>query len=103
MSRNEKDKTYKFVNNELFLMCNDWIFNKIKYIIGILFVIFIIFITDEKYHLFDDFLSMSIPKKLLTLYVIFITLFFIYLLNKFSIFLRRKVVNFFKNQGEFIA
>ena len=93
----------KNVNNEWFLFCNDWIFKKLIYIIGIPVILFFISITIKEYHLLDKFLYMSTIEKYLTFVGILIVLFFIYALNRFSTFLRRKVVNFFKNQGEFKA
>ena len=101
--REKKDETHKFVDTKQYIKNHIILSNKLFFICSILSIIFIIIGTDKKYHLFYNFLSMPISEKLLTLLFISIVLFFLFLLNKFSIFLRRKVVNFYKNQGEFKA
>lgn len=103
IERENKDKIYKIVDTEQYKKNNILLYKKLNFILGIPVIIFIIIEADKEYHLFDNFLSMSIPNKLLTLFAISITLLFLYFLNEISILLRRKVVNFFKNQGEFKA
>jgi hypothetical protein len=99
IEREKKDETHKFVDTEQYIKKHIILSKKLFIIFSIPSIIFII----KEYNLFDYFLSISTPKKFITLFLISIVLFFLFLLNKFSIFLRRKVVNFFKNQGEFKA
>lgn len=101
--RENKDKTYKIVDTEQYKKNNILLYKKLNFILAVPVIIFIIIEANKKFHLFDEFYSISVIKKLFILFIISISLVMLYALNKFSIFLRRKVVNIFKNQGEFKA